>query len=232
MKMRAALVAALAGALSLPGAAAAADAVVTADDSSVFGNPNPTINVGERVTWSFANPGTQHNVASSSGNWSWTSGPFSLNHGQHTYTFTAPGTYSYVCQLHPPGMSGTVTVLGPGGTPPPPGSAPPPPGGTPTTPVPPPPDAGDTDRAAPRISGLAVRWAKRTARVRFRLSETATVTVELSRPGWQRTLRLQLTRGRRTVSVPRLQAARYRIALRARDASGNRSPLRSMRTRP
>ena len=231
MKMRAALVAALAGALTLPGAAMAADAVVTADDSSVFGNANPVIQVGEQVTWSFANPGTEHNVAASSANWSFSSGTWTRNHGQHAYTFAAAGTYSYVCQLHAPGMGGTVTVLGPGQAPPPPGS-PPPPGTDPTTPVPPPPDAGVTDRSAPRISEVSVRWRKRTAQVRFRLSETATVTLELARPGWRRTLRVQLARGRRTVSVPRLKAARYEVALRARDASGNRSPRRSLRTRP
>ena len=222
----AAVTAALAGIVAFP-AVAAADATVTANDSFAFGNPNPVIQTGEKVVWSFSNPGVAHNVAATGGNWSFRSGEVSVSHGTHEFTFTAAGTYHYVCELHAPGMAGTVTVLAPGQAPPPPGSPPPPPpgGGPGGTPPVPPPD-GSTDHERPHLNVVSVRRTRHTARVRVLLSETATVTLRLRGAGSTRTLRRQVKSGRRTVVVRRLRSARYRVDLQARDAGGNRSAMR------
>jgi plastocyanin len=217
-----AVLAAVAGLLICP-SAALADATVTSDDGFVFGNANPAIQVGEKVVWQFSNPGVAHNVAATGGNWTFRSGDVTVNHGTHEFTFTAPGSYSYVCELHQPGMAGTVTVLAPGQTPPPPGSPPPAPPGSPP-PVPPPTGAA-TDTADPQLSRVSVSRTRSAARVRFRVSETATVTLRL-RGASTRTLRRQVKAGRRAVLVRGLRRGRYRIELRARDASGNRSAWR------
>jgi plastocyanin len=214
---------AAAGALTCP-VSAWADATITADDGFAFGNANPTIEVGQKVVWTFANPGVQHNVAATSGNWSFRSGDLSVNHGSHEFTFTAPGSYSYVCELHAPGMAGTVTVLAPGQAPPPPGTPPPAPPGTPP-PVPPPDNQG-FDRERPQLTAVSVKRTRRAARVRFLVSETATVTLRLRGAGSVRTLRAQVKAGRRSVLVRRLRAARYTLELQARDAAGNRSGMR------
>ena len=219
----AALAAAVVGVFACP-AAAAADATVTANDGFAFGNPNPTIQVGEKVVWTFANPGVEHNVAATGGNWSFRSGNVSVNHGNHEFTFAAAGTYSYVCELHAPGMAGTVTVLAPGQAPPPGGTPPPAPPGSP--PPVPPPDPGTTDRERPHLSVVSVRRTRHTARVRFLVSETSTVTLRLRRAGSMRTLRAQVKAGRRSVLVRRLRTSRYRLELRARDAGGNWSSWR------
>jgi len=219
LKMRAVL-AALAGLLFAP-ATAVADATVTSNDSFVFGNANPTINVGEKVVWAFSNPGVQHNVAATGGNWSFRSGNVSVGHGTHEYTFAAAGSYSYICELHAPGMAGTVTVLAPGQAPPPPGSAPP----TGSPPPVPEPD-GTSDRERPQLNVVSVRRTRRAARVRFLLSETSTVTFRLRGAGSARTLRRQVKAGRRSVLVRQLRSARYRIEIQARDAAGNRSSRR------
>ncbi len=213
---------ATAGALIAPAGAMAADATVTANDGFAFGNANPTIAVGEKVVWTFANPGVAHNVAATGGNWSFRSGAVSVSHGTHEFTFAAAGSYSYVCELHAPGMAGTVTVLAPGQTPPPPGT--PPPGGPP--PSVPPPDGQVADTVKPRLSRVSVTGLRRAARVRFRLSETATVTMRIRRGRSARTLRVHAPAGRRSVLVPGLRRARYRIELQARDATGNRSAWR------
>jgi plastocyanin len=216
------LAAVLAGVLAVPGAAMA-DATVTSNDGFAFGNANPTIAVGEKVVWVFSNPGVQHNAAATGGNWSFRTGDLSVNHGTHEFTFTAPGTYSYVCELHAPGMAGTVTVLAPGQAPPPSGSPPPPPSSPPPVPAP---DNQVSDRERPELHAVSVRRMRRAARVRFLVSETSTITLRLRGAGSARTLRAQVKAGRRSVLVRRLRGARYRIELQARDASGTRSSRR------
>jgi plastocyanin len=67
-----------------------------------------TVAVGQKVTWVFDQPDAPHNVYS-------TSGPTQLNsgtpqgNGTWAYTFTTPGTYHYICQVHP-NMHGTIIV--------------------------------------------------------------------------------------------------------------------------
>ena len=62
-----------------------------------------TITTGQRVTWRFADGTTAHNVRFGS-----TTSP-TLTTGTWTYRFTAPGTYQYLCTLHP-FMTGSITV--------------------------------------------------------------------------------------------------------------------------
>ena len=65
-----------------------------------------TIQTNDTVTWVFE--GGIHNVASTSPNWSFTSGPAPSTEPA-SYQFTAIGSYTFVCEVHV-GMEGTVTV--------------------------------------------------------------------------------------------------------------------------
>ncbi len=110
--LRVALVAALFG-LAVAAPAAAADTVVidAADpsgQSSQFQPPSVTINAGDTVRWEFDQAATTHTVTSSSANWSLdqTRAP---NGEPVTFTFTEPGTYTFLCTIHS-GMTGSVTV--------------------------------------------------------------------------------------------------------------------------
>ena len=67
---------------------------------------------------------------------------------------------------------------------------------------------------------------RRAVRVRFRLSEPATVTVHVKRAGKVvRSARVQARAGTRTLTLNRFKGGRYTVDLRARDAVGNRSSL-------
>lgn len=66
-----------------------------------------TVNVGDTVTWTGVTGA--HTVTASSANWT-------INSASDTsFTFTAPGTYDYVCGVHGPAMSGRVVVQPAGG---------------------------------------------------------------------------------------------------------------------
>ena len=65
------------------------------------------IEVGDSVTWRFEGTSLAHNVASTGTNWSFRT-PFDSQPA--TFTFTAPGTYRFVCQAHAFTMNGLVKV--------------------------------------------------------------------------------------------------------------------------
>ena len=66
-----------------------------------------TVKVGSTVTWTNQDADA-HTVTSQNGSGPLNSQP--LNTGQsYSYTFTKPGTYSYLCTIHP-FMTATVTV--------------------------------------------------------------------------------------------------------------------------
>ena len=73
-----------------------------------------TVAAGTTVTWTWASTAVDHNVTPDDGATPATSG--APTNGPHSYTFTfnAPGTYHYHCQVHGAaggaGMSGTVVV--------------------------------------------------------------------------------------------------------------------------
>lgn len=64
-----------------------------------------TVPVGTTVTWTWQNAGTPHNVTFATGQNS-----VSQQTGTFERTFGVAGTFSYSCTLHPPGMTGSITV--------------------------------------------------------------------------------------------------------------------------
>jgi plastocyanin len=95
--------------------APAANQTVSATGANQFTPKNVTLNQGEVVTWN--NTGGVHNVHFDDGSFDMPASPSSGWSGVMR-TFSAPGTFRYYCELHGGpngvGMSGTVTVNGPG----------------------------------------------------------------------------------------------------------------------
>jgi plastocyanin len=91
---------------SAPAAQKAASASVTIVDFS-FSPSSVSVAVGDTVTWT--NTGdAPHNATADDGSFR----TQTLNKGQSaSHTFTQPGTFSYVCTIHP-NMHGSVRVLG------------------------------------------------------------------------------------------------------------------------
>jgi plastocyanin len=237
MRKRVLAAVALTGALAVAGPAYADDQTITADDNVVFTPEQVTIDVGDSVTWTFANPFTAHNVAAKADSpdaWSTGDGPWTTNHDPvGPIQFDAEGTYTFECQLHN-GMDGTVIVGDGVGDPPDdppdddPPSSPPPTGGTPTTPPPTP----GADAVKPTVKSVKLKALRRAVRVRFRLSEPATVTVRVKRGRKVvKSKRVQAGAGTHSVTVrsKKLKKGRYTVEILARDASGNRSRLATKR---
>jgi plastocyanin len=217
------------------------------------------IATGESVTWAFQGGG--HNVVSSGAadgaetdpRWdpyAYPPGSFQTapQGSSDTYTFYKKGTYSFVCEFHP-NMTGTVSVTGTDlpiptptatptatptvtatatATPSPSGNTPPPVDDHTTTPPPTPP----ADTTKPALSGIKLKGRKRAAKVTFKLSENATVTVQIRKRGAKKVLRavtLQARAGTRTVVIrsSKLRKGRYTVTLSARDAMGNKSAASS-----
>ena len=196
------------------------------------------IATGDSVTWHIPGPPTTtqaHNVGGANDppedpTWQDYSSDFTSN-GTITKTFNQPGTYDFVCNAHP-SMVGTVTVTGaPVGTPTPTATATPTPtpivnpgGGQPTTPAP----VASADKVKPRVRSVKLKALRHAARVTFRLSENATVTIRVRRGAKTlKTVRLQARAGTRTVKVRsrKIKTGRYTVDVRARDAAGNTSSL-------
>ncbi len=71
-----------------------------------FSPASLTVNAGDTVTWTNAGP-TEHTATARNG--SFDTGL--LKKGQSaSHTFTQPGTYAYICTIHP-FMHGTIVVL-------------------------------------------------------------------------------------------------------------------------
>ena len=201
--------------------ALAADIQVKGLDTLVWDKPTVEAEIGDTVTWSFDGTTQAHNVQSSSANWSFAS-PLGVPAPPYTSeAFTASGTYTFVCQVHPDTMKGTVLV----------GDAPPPP---------PPPlseqpfvndsagpgtlETGEYDGTGPSLSSVKARRTGKGARVTFRVSEESRVTAGFVRGGKVRKAVRVKTDGRGTITVRKgLKAGRYRIEVRAEDLAGNRS---------
>jgi plastocyanin len=84
---------------------AASDPAVTIADFH-FTPPTTTVHVGDTITWTNDGP-SSHTATAKDG--SFNTG--TLSKGQSaSHTFTKPGTYAYVCTIHP-FMHGTITVL-------------------------------------------------------------------------------------------------------------------------
>jgi plastocyanin len=218
----------LALAMALPAAAAAqcqpSDlpvSIVSTSSSNDYSPDTVNVPVGGTVCWT-NNDTTSHTVTSDSPG-IFDSGTIGGG-GIFRHTFSADATIPYHCDIHP-NMTGTVRV----------GTGSPPSGGGQTVP--------GADTAAPRFSGVRViparacarrsrTCARPGARVRFRLDERARVTGALDRrgPGGSRVVRrfsFSARAGPNSVRLPlrRLRPGRYRLALRAVDAAGNRSAV-------
>lgn len=103
------VVAALGGAVALqhPAVTRAADQTVS---WAVPTNSSATVNVGDTVTWDWADA-LPHSVSTVSGPVTFDSGVLTGETQSFAFTFTQAGTYTYRCVVHPDGMTGTVTVL-------------------------------------------------------------------------------------------------------------------------
>jgi plastocyanin len=197
-----------------------------------------SIDTGETVTWTWNDDdGAQvHNAAADNSvaadpNWANFTSDIAPE-GTAEYTFNQPGDYEFVCQAHPEQMHGVLHVTGdpietPTSTPTSTATATPTTqpgtgGGGTTTPSPQP----SIDSVKPTVKRLKLKALRHGARVTFRLSEPATVTIRIKR-GKKTviTKRVQAAAGKRMVTVRsrKLRKGRYAIQVLARDAVGNRS---------
>jgi plastocyanin len=226
--------AALAGLAVAVVPALAADQTVRATMDDKFSPETVTVAAGEKVTIVNENQGfhdlkwndrPQREFAAGA---NWTS--------ERAFTAADDGkVFRYVCQIHSDGSStgmvGRVVVgSGSAGTAPPTqtgtGSTPPPaPGGTRTRP---------RDTRAPRLTRPVARATRSGVTVTLRLSEPASVSVNVTRRGRRVVLRTFRVRrsGRATLRIRRrLATGALVVRVRAIDASGNRSPTRTLRPR-
>ncbi|MDT5368065.1 MAG: hypothetical protein QOC62_2496 [Mycobacterium sp.] len=90
---------------SAPAAPVAGNAVNIKDFK--FDPATLTVPVGATVTWTNQDE-EPHTIAAKDGSFH---GPGMDTHGTYSFTFTKPGTYDYICSIHP-FMTGTVVVTG------------------------------------------------------------------------------------------------------------------------
>src|SRR5262245_38123790 len=98
-------------AASVAGAQAPAATISVTGNATTWSPPDVTVTTGETVRWSFAGANLPHNVHGTGTNWNPPlQSPIGTGQGPVDYTFTAPGTYTFLCDVHGGAMSGTVTV--------------------------------------------------------------------------------------------------------------------------
>jgi len=89
------------------GAPAGGDSAVSIVDFA-FEPGDLTVSVGDTITWTNDESGIPHTTTADDGLWdSATMSPDDT----FTFTFTEPGTYTYLCTIHP-SMTATITVTG------------------------------------------------------------------------------------------------------------------------
>jgi hypothetical protein len=189
-----------------------------------------TIDPNDSVTWHFDGAPSDHNVADAGTPPAWQSTYPTI--GTYARSYPDPGTYDFICQAHPQ-MKGRVTVGDGVGTPTP--SPSPSPSPTPSTqpsgPTTPPPTGG-SDSVKPTVKSVRPTALRRGVRVRFTLSEPATVTLRVKRGRKVlKSARIQAAAGTRSVTLRsrRLKKGRYTVEVVARDTAGNRSLLATKR---
>jgi plastocyanin len=78
-----------------------------------------TINVGDRVVWTWDSSNVLYHTTTSGtpgspdGVWDSDSSPPGQTSGSFNHTFNTPGIYHYYCRVHGAAMTGTITVLAP-----------------------------------------------------------------------------------------------------------------------
>ncbi|WP_205695635.1 plastocyanin/azurin family copper-binding protein [Conexibacter sp. SYSU D00693] len=185
-----------------------------------FSPSSVTIAANEEVLWTWTGLDRNHSVTAEPGQAeAFDSDPQGVRPAPqgrgYSWVFRTPGTYRYLCKVHPT-MRGTVVV-----TPAADGA------GTTTDPTSTSPAADDTRPVVDRLR--VTRRARSKLAVRFRLDERADVElgVERLRPGRsaQRVLTRSLNRAagthRATLGVQRLRRGRYRLTVSAIDAANN-----------
>jgi plastocyanin len=182
------------------GAGAQNQTVMALSGPNRFEQSSVTINQGETVTWH--NGGGNHNVQFNDGTYQMPADP-SSDSWTVSRTFNTPGTFSYVCRQHAPGMAGTVTVLPAN---PPPGGGPPvegPGGGGTTNPGSGGPAPGGQAGAPLKVT-LAVSDATPLARKRVRVFGV----VRPARDGHKVQIQKRLRNGKfKTIATARLKDA-------------------------
>jgi plastocyanin len=219
VKGKAAITLLVVAAIAGPGAAdAAAQAtnVTVGGSGNVFTLSTVTIQAGQSVVWT--NAGGNHNVHF---NGEAALNAPATNAWSVSRAFPTAGTFTYVCDIHAPGMAGTVNVVAASAPTPAQTPAPTAPAPTPITPA-----APVADRVAPKATRVLASGTLTRATVKLRLDEAATVTARLTRSGQATTLKRvtrKLTAGSRQITLSRTlsNGKRYRIALRIVDAAGN-----------
>ncbi|MGW3168588.1 cupredoxin domain-containing protein [Streptomyces sp. NPDC001153] len=96
--------------MSSPGrntAAAPVSANAVAIKNFAFSPATLKVKAGTTVTWT--NEDTDAHTVTSAGSGGPLHSPALATHGTYSYTFTKPGSYAYVCTIHP-FMTGTVEV--------------------------------------------------------------------------------------------------------------------------
>jgi plastocyanin len=244
----------LAAALVAGFPAVAADQAVSAVSYTNWNPSQVNIDPGNKVTWSNST-GYMHNVCvakpgdtpkdlttdpSGASCTEFRNGPPAMDwsvNAANDHTFTAAGTYNFICQEHP-NMKGTVQVGAAGGT------------TTTTTTMPPPTQTETTqtqttpaaDTTAPSFTGTVKRKASRTSLIlTFSASEDGTLHATVARRApsarsFRRVGRASVPvhKGRNTVKLPRKAAGKlrrgsYRVTLRLEDAAGNVSSRRILK---
>jgi len=228
---RAALAGVLAALVAAPAASAQGPAYQAVDDPAGRAHrwepgAEVAVQVGDTVTWRYDGTTLAHNVKSTSANWNLDTAASTSDPTPVTHTFTAEGTYTFVCKFHADTMTGQVKV----GNPPPP----------PPPPLSEQPWANDqqapslldvADETRPRITRVRATGIRGGARVRFSLSERARVSVRFKLAGVTvKTARRTFKAGRRSLIVrdPRMHG-RYRVEVSARDLALNRSRVERLR---
>jgi plastocyanin len=232
-----------------------ADAVVKTTVSNTWAPADVAVTTGEKVTWDFDGSSTTHNVKGDTGPAEDPAWPAFVSgfvtSGQFSYTFTKPGTYRFVCQVHLATMVGTVTVTGPVVTATPTSSATATPTPTPSataspkptvsatpTPTPTPVASGPTtpapfgtsrlDVTPPSVTKLKLRGVAHGTKVSFSLSEQASVTIRVKHGKTTvRTTRLSQRAGSWSVTIrgTKIVRGRYTVEVEARDARGNKAAV-------
>jgi plastocyanin len=201
-------------------ARAAANVTITARD--FFWSPDAvTIQVGDTVTWT--NAQGFHNVLLGDSRLNQPGFPTDASWNPPPQrTFTEPGSFTFICEVHP-GMTGTVTVQGGEPTPTPTPTATP-------TPAVPPPGGAPPDTTPPAVSALSVSGSGGRAIVRLTVSERSTINVRFATADDVATLRSQVEPGTWTLDRP-LAGGTYSYELWAVDAMANRSTTYSGQVR-
>lgn len=223
-----------------------ADAIVFATQQSTWNPAEVNIETGDTVTFDYNASGTTpHNRKGTTGpaeDTTWfESGDFK-NSGTDAHTFFLPGEYDFLCEAHP-GMVGTINVTGEPvePTPAPTETASPSPTATatPRATVSPTPTPAMNDRETPAplgairadvvppaISSLKLKAQTRGAKVSFKLSESAAVTLRVKKgKRTVRTVRASFRTGGGSITLRRLARGRYSVEIEARDARGNRAAV-------